>query len=76
MPHLTGSLSRAPLGGRAGQCAVHGAGLVTALPDMGLLSALKKDSPTEPVPSMGGHLLSSAPNLRESQTGSESGLFI
>ena len=77
MPHLTGSLSRAPLGGRAGQCAVHGAGLFTELPDMDLLSALRKDSPTEPVPSMGGHLLlSSAPNLRESQTGSESGLFI
>ena len=66
-----------PLGGRAGQCAVHGAGLFTELPDMDLLSALRKDSPTEPVPSMGGHLLlSSAPNLRESQTGSESGLFI
>ena len=40
-----------------GQRAVHGAGLVTALPDVGLLSALKKDSPTEPVPSTDGHLL-------------------
>ena len=43
--------------GKAGQRAVHGAGLVTALPDVGLLSALKKDSPTEPVPSTDGHLL-------------------
>ena len=63
-------------GGKAGQHAVHGAGLATVLPDVGLLSALKKDSPAEPVPSTGGCLLlSSAPSLRESQTGSECGLF-
>ena len=57
MQHLTGPLSRAPCGGKAGQRAVHGAGLITALPDVGLLSTMKKDSPTEPVPSTGGHLL-------------------